>query len=158
MSVAIRKVTTALQREYKKAGGIRIDQAVRQAEANVDTLSEACLEAIDKAIQQVADMTADPARRPTDEELRRLHGLVNDMLGCCAPIDIPGLVDTLYAVGRLTGALIATDRWRDGLLTPAVNLLRLVRRGAVPPQDLKALIAGIDQCARRFGAPGGAVP
>lgn len=152
MSVIIRKVRTALQREYRKAGGIRVDEAIAQAGQNLETLSAQCAQRIDAAIAEIIDMTADPHRQPTAEELRTLHALVNEMLACCATIEIEGLVDTLYAFGRLVGALMATDTWLDGALTPAVNLLRLVRRGAISPEDLKALVAGVDQCAHRISA------
>ncbi len=150
MSVVIRKVKTALQTEYRKAGGIRVDEAIAQADQNLETLSAQCAERIDAAIAEIIVMTADPHRQPTAGELRTLHALLNEMLACCATIEIEGLVDTLYALGRLVGALMATDTWLDGALTPAVNLLRLVRRGAIAPEDVKALVAGIDQCAHRI--------
>lgn len=152
MSVVIRKVKTALQREYRKAGGILIQDAIAQASVNLQVLSADCIERIDAAIVTISDMTADPSRRPTAAELRQFHTLVNEMLACCATVEIEGLVDTLYSVGRLVGALMASDGWREDALTPAVNLLRLVRRGAVAPEDLRALIVGIDQCATRLRA------
>lgn len=147
MSVVIRKIRTALQREYRKAGGIQVQEAVDQARHNLTGLSEQCLSRIDVAIGVLTEMTADPGRRPTAVELRTMHQLVNEMLGCCAAVEIVGLADTLYAVGRLVGALMAEDVWLDGSLTPAVSLIRLVRRSAVTPADLQTLIAGIDQCA-----------
>lgn len=152
MSVIIRKVKTALQMEYQRAGGVRIEDAIAQASENLGGLSEQCVERIDTALASVMLVTADPHRQPTTEELVRLHALVNEMLACCATVEIEGFVDALYAVGRLIGALMAADLWLEGTLTPAVNLLRLVRRGAVPPGDLTALIAGVDQCARRITA------
>jgi hypothetical protein len=150
MSVVIRKVKTALQREYRKAGGVKIQDALDQAQENLAGLTDECLARIDWAMLQVGEMSREPDRRPSPEELRQLHALINEMLACCAPIDIPGFVDTLYAVGRLVGALMTSDLWLPGTLTPAVNLLRLVRRGTVPPDDLKALLTGIDQCATRI--------
>lgn len=152
MSVVIRKVKTALQMEYRKAGGIRIEDAVAQAGENLGGLAEQCVERIDAALGQVMALTADPHRQPTPEELRKLHGLVNEMLACCATVEIEGFVDVLYAVGRLLGALMVADVGLDGALTQAVNLLRLVRRGAVAAEDLKALISGVDQCAHRISA------
>lgn len=150
MSVIIRKVRTALNREYQKAGGIRIEEAIDQAETNLGELTDQCLAQIDSAIETIAGLTADPRRRPDAEELRRIHTLVNEMLGSCAAIDDPGLVEALYAVARLVAALIATESWLDGALTQGVNLLRLVRRGRVSPDDLAALIAGVDQCTDRI--------
>lgn len=147
MSVVIRKIRTALQREYRKAGGIQVQEAIDNAQHNLTGLAEQCLNRIDVAIGVLTEMTADPGRRPTPAELRTMHHLINEMLGCCAAVEIVGLADTLYAVGRLVGALMAEDVWLDGSLTPAVSLLRLVRRSAVAPADLRTLIAGIDQCA-----------
>lgn len=152
MSVTIRKVKTALQMEYRKAGGTRVEDAVAQASENLGALSEQGLDQIDAILGEVMAMTADPHRQPSPAELRRLHALVNDMLACCATVEIPGFVDALYAVARLLAALMATEVWLDGTLTPAVNLLRLVRRGAVGPDGLRALIEGVDQCARRVSA------
>lgn len=148
MSVIIRRVKTALQMEYRKAGGIRIEQAIAQAGENLGALSGPCAEHIDAALGVVMAITADPLRQPTTEELQRLHILINEMLACCATVEIKGFVDALYAVGRLVGALMAAEVWLDGALTPAVNLLRLVRRGAVGQDDLRALIEGVDQCSR----------
>ncbi|HWQ86601.1 hypothetical protein [Brevundimonas sp.] len=152
MSVVIRKIRTALQREYQRPGGIRIEEAIDQARHNLTGLAEQCLDRIDLAIAVLTEMTADPGRRPTPAELRTIHQLINEMLGCCATVDIEGLPDSLYAVGRLVGALMAADVWLEGSLTPAVSLVRLVRRNAVPPEDLRTLIAGIDQCAARISA------
>ena len=150
MSVVIRKIKTALQREYQKAGGVLIEDAIAQAEGNLEELAAECLERIDAALALVADLTVDPRQRPSAAELRMIHGLVNEMLACCATVHIDGLVDTLYGVGRLVGALMATDHWVEGALTPAVNLLRLVRRGAIAQEDLAALISGIDQCGSKI--------
>lgn len=152
MSAVIRKVRTALQSEYRKAGGIPIHQAVDQARQNLTGLADECLDRIDVAIGILTEMTAHPGRRPTVRELRTMHRLINEMLACCATIEIAGLPDTLYAVGRLVGSLMTDEVWLDGALTPAVSALRLVRRGAVAQADLKILIAGIDQCAIRVSA------
>lgn len=152
MSVVIRRIKTALQREYQKAGGVPVEDAIAQAGLNLDGLAAECLERIDAALALVAGMTVDPGRRPSVAELRMIHALVNEMLACCATVQIDGLVDTLYAVGRLVGALMATEAWLEGTLTPAVNLLRLVRRGAIAPEDLTALIVGIDQCGAKIRA------
>lgn len=152
MSVVIRKVKTALQREYRQAGGILVEEAIAQAGENLDGLAEECLERIDASMALIADLTADPRHRPDAAELRMIHALVNEMLACCATVQIDGLVETLYAVGRLVGALMSTEHWLEGALTPAVNLLRLVRRGAVPPDHLSALISGIDQCGSKIRA------
>lgn len=159
MSVIIRRVKTALQAEYRKAGGVRVDEAIAQASENLDSLSEACLERIDAALAVVVEMTSDPHRRPSPDELRKLHALINDMLACCASVRIEGLAETLYAVARLVGALLVTEAWIDGTLTPAVNLLRLARRGAISAGDIHAVIAGIDQCAQHLRPPAtGRVP
>ncbi|AQR62569.1 hypothetical protein BZG35_13620 [Brevundimonas sp. LM2] len=152
MSVVIRRIKTTLQREYRKAGGILIEDAIARADENLEGLAAECLERIDTCLELIADMTVDPGRRPSMTELRMIHALVNEMLACCATFQIDGLVETLYAVGRLVGALMATASWLEGALTPAVNLLRLVRRGAIAPQDLAALITGIDQCAAKISA------
>lgn len=152
MSVVIRKVRTALQAEYRKAGGIRIDAAIAQAAENLDSMSAQCLERIDAALAVMVEKTSDPDRQLDGAELRTLHALTNDMLACCAASHTDGLADTLYAVGGLLSALMVTEVWIDGALTPAVNLLRLVRRGAVSPDDVKVLVEGVDQCARRVRA------
>lgn len=152
MTVVIRKVKTALQLEYRKAGGVRIQDAVDRAHENLEQLTDQCLARIDMAIGVIADLTKAPDYQPSAAELRQLHTLINEMLACCATVEIPGFVDTLYAVGRLIGALMGTDARLTGTLTPAVNLLRLVRRGAVSPQDIRALIVGVDQCSTRIRA------
>lgn len=152
MTVVIRKIRTALQREYRRPGGIHIQEAIDQAEQNLTGLTEQCLIRIDGALSILTDMTAEPGRRPSPEELRTFHRLVNEMLACCATIDIVGFAETLYAVGRLVAAVMDSAVWLEGSLTPAVSVLRLVRRSATPPDDLQTLILGIDQCARRVAA------
>lgn len=152
MSVVIRRIKSALQREYLKPGGILITDAIAQASENLGGLSAQCLEGIDAALALMTDMTVDPGRRPSSAELLKIHALLNDMLTCCAVVQIDGLADTLNSVGRLVGALMATESWVEGTLTPAVDLLRLVRRGAVAPEDLSAMITGIDQCGAKIRA------
>lgn len=152
MSVVIRRVKTALQTEYRRAGGIRIHEAIERASENLSDLSEACNRRIDVALAQVIELTADPGQRLLRTDLLRLHGLVNDMLACCATVEIDGFVDALYAVARLVAALLSSDVWLDGALVPAANLLRLARRGAIPAADLRPLIAGVDRCADHVGA------
>ncbi len=149
MTAVVRKIRTALQRQYQKPGGIRVPDAVEQARQNLTTISGQCIEGIDLAIGVLAGMTADQRQRPTSAELRKMHQLINEMLACCAPVEIDGFAEALYAVARLVGALMTEESWLDGALTPAVNLLRLVRGGGVTRPDLQVLIAGIDQCASR---------
>lgn len=149
MTVIIRRVRTALQRQYRNAGGILISEAIAGAEGNLDLLSARCAEQIDCILDQVSDLTANPSRRPTAGELRQLHAAVNEMLSCCASVKIEGFTDALHAVGRLVGALLETDVWLDGTLTAAANLLRLVRRDAVAPENVAVMIRALDQCAVR---------
>ncbi|WP_396593967.1 hypothetical protein [Brevundimonas sp. R86498] len=150
MSVIIRKVRTVLHREYQKAGGIPVEEAIEQAQGNLVGLTSECQARIDEAIEVIAQMTSDPHQRPSRKDLLRAHALINNMLAACAVVEMHGLVDALYAAARLIASLIATDTWVDGALTPAVNLLRLTRRGAVSPEDLEQLILGIDQCGERI--------
>lgn len=150
MSVIIRKIRTVLHRVHQKPGGILVDEAIEQARGNLAGLTDECVSRIDEAIEVIAQMTVDPHRRPSQEELLRAHVLINQMLAACAVVEIPGLVDALYAAARLVATLISTDAWLDGALTPAVDLLRLVRHGAVGEDDLEVLIQGIDQCGERI--------
>lgn len=149
MTVIVRRVKTALQREYRKAGGILVSEAVAGAEGNLGELSAAGMEQIDLTLERVSALTANPSRRPTPEELRQIHAAINEMLSFCATVRIEGFAETLHAAARLVGALMEADVWLDGSLTPVANLLRLVRRGAVAPENVGVLILGLDQCAAR---------
>lgn len=154
MSVVIRRVPSALRREYRKAGGIRIADALANADENLAALAPDGLLRIDLAMTNIAGLIASPDRRLTSGDLRLAHTLVNEMLACCTMVEIPGFVDALYACGRLIAALLSAEhRPHDGL-SPGVNLLRLARRGSLGPEDLEALVQGVDQCATRFRTPG----
>lgn len=153
MTVVVRRVASALHREYRKAGGVRIADAVAYAEGNLGTLEEQCRVRIDEAMEGVAAIVSHPDRLLTTEDLSRAHGLVNEMLACCAAVEIDGFVEALYACGRLIGILLAIDTRPVEALSPGVDLLRLARRGAAP-EDLEALIAGIDHYVARIQALG----
>lgn len=149
MSVIVRKIKTALQREYRKAGGILVSEAVADAKGNLNELSVAGMEQIDLTLERVSALTANPTRRPTADELRQMHAAINEMLSFCATVKIEGFAETLHASARLVGALMETDVWLEGSLTPVANLLKLVRRGAVAPENVGVLILGLDDCAAR---------
>jgi len=146
-------VQSALHREYRKAGGVRIADAVAEAEGNLGTLSESCLVRIDEAMDGVAAIIGNTDRLLDSGDLRRAHGLVNEMLACCAAVEIEGFAEALYACGRLIGILLAIDAPPVEAFIPAVNMLRLARRGATP-SELEALITSFDDYASRIYAHG----
>lgn len=149
MTVIIRKIKTALQREYRKAGGILVSEAIAGANGNLNELSVAGMEQIDLTLERVSALTANPSRRPTADELRQIHAAINEMLSFCATVQIDGFAETLHASARLVGTLMEADVWLEGSLTPVANLLRLVRRGAVAPENVGVLILSLDECAAR---------
>lgn len=153
MTVIVRRVESALHREYRKAGGVRIADAVAEAKGNLGTLADSCIVRIDEAMDGVAAIVSDPDRLLETGDLRRAHGLVNEMLACCAAVEIAGFAEALYACGRLIGILLAIDARPVEALSPAVNMLRLARRGAAP-DDLEALISSVDEYASRIYANG----
>ena len=113
MTVIIRKIKTALQREYRKAGGILVSEAIAGAEGNLNELSVVGMEQIDLTLERVSALTANPTRRPTADELRQIHSAINEMLSFCATVQIDGFAETLHASARLVGALMleTNDEW-----------------------------------------------
>ncbi|QTC92213.1 hypothetical protein [Brevundimonas goettingensis] len=154
MSVVVRRVPSALRREYRKAGGMRIADALAQADENLGALAPNALVRIDRAVSRIAGLIASPKRPLTSDDLRLAHTLVNEMLACCTTVEIPGFVEALYACGRLIAALLSAEHRPHDALSPGVNLLRLARRGSLASQDLEALVEGVDQCATRFRTQG----
>lgn len=151
MTVIFRDVQTSLQRLMRKPGGMKGRQAVAAAEANLDTIREACLASLDAELAQVREFAVAAASRRLEQgELQALIGVAERALTVTTGLSIPLIGETLRMLCSLAEALMEAEHWPDGALEPAMNTLVLVRHGQIDQESGEVLLSELNRCLERY--------
>lgn len=150
-AVFIRFVETAFERKARAPGGVRVREALREANEKLMALGGLTLPLIDAGIETIDRLVgADPDQRPTAETLREVHAVADELMGYCGTVDMPGLNHALLRVCQLADAIGSSPDWVTGGFAPALRVLSLVRSGRLSPKERDILFAGLDKCVARF--------
>lgn len=140
--VKIIPTVNRLAKAISLPGGKRLGDAVDDASANLLTIKEPCLEALDATIGRIRDLAAEPA--PSAEALEEIYARANEALGLGGLFGLPDLSKAAYSLCELIDSRPAGQGVGRQALDVHVDSLRLLRFGdALPQAERDNMVSGL---------------
>ena len=150
------KFETRLSKEGFKAGGISVDDALKRADASLETLRGPCEAAIDAALVQIETRFGASAADRDTRGFEELHRLSANIIDAAIFARDSGVDKAARALCQLTGLCQARDAWDWLAVDLHVNALRLLRTAgsSLGRGEREAVVEGLKQVTRkRVGDP-----
>lgn len=123
-------------------GGKRLSDAVDDANANLLTIKEPCLEALDAAIARIRDLAA--TAKPDTAVLEEIYQRSNEVLGLGGMFRLPDLSKAAYSLCELIDSRPAGQGVGQAALAVHVDSLRMLRAGdAIPQAERDNMVSGL---------------
>jgi hypothetical protein len=140
-----------LAKMLREPGGKTVAEAVKDANAGLESLSVQCLDEVDAFIGRIE---ATFAALPADFDAEALHGLylaANGLIGLPGIVGLSELETAAYSLADLTDRMIAAGRFEREAVRVHVQALRLLRRpDALGVAGLGEVLAGLAQVRDKF--------
>lgn len=150
------KFETRLSKEGFKAGGISVDDALKRADASLETLRGPCETAIDDALAQIESRFGAAAAGRESGRFDDLHRLAANIIDASIFARESGIDKAARALCQLTGLCQARNAWDWVAVDLHINALRLLRAAgpSLGQRERGAMIEGLKQVTRkRVGDP-----
>jgi hypothetical protein len=123
-------------------GGKRLGDAVADANTNLLTIKEPCLEALDALLARIRDLAAAPA--PDAAALEEIYDRSNEALGLAGLFGLGDLSKAAYSLCELIDSRPAGQGVGREALEVHIDSLRLLRFGdAIPQAERDNMISGL---------------
>ena len=135
------------------ADGMPLAEALARADANLEMIRPPSVEHIDALL---AELGAKAADKPSPAEVERLYRVANELAGLGGVFGLGALGRAAYSLCELLDGLRVSG-WNAAAVTVHLEGLRLLRHedsGAVPPEAIAAVLAGLDKVVARISDPG----
>jgi len=131
-----------LSKMVREPGGVRMGQALEQAETNLDTIQEQCLEAMDAQIEEMEKLCAEGGRQPPEDTKNQLYDLGNDVLAVAGAFDLKELGQASFSLCELVDRLRSRGKWNQAAVEVHLSAFRLLRQPD-PETDRSSVILGL---------------
>lgn len=124
------------------SGGKRVGDAIADANANLLTIQEPCLEALDVILGRIRELAAAPV--PDPAALEEIYLRANEAVGLAGLFGLPDLGKAAYSLCELIDSRPAGQGVGRQALDVHVESLRILRLGdAVPAVERENMVAGL---------------
>lgn len=131
-----------LARVVSMPGGKRLIDAIADADANLLTIEEPCLEALDATLARIRLVASQDA--PDDDALEDIYQRANEALGLAGLFGLPDLGKAAYSLCELIDSRAEGKGCSPQALAVHVDSLRLLRAGdAIPAAERDKILAGL---------------
>jgi hypothetical protein len=145
------KVETRLAREASQPGGLSVHDALRRADAALQTLAAPCLAEIDAALAQIETQFGPEAARRADEPFSELHELATRIIDSSIFLKQVDLDKAARALCQLVSRCKAQGVWdwvAVDLHIKALGLLRTVG-GSIGQSEREAVLEGLKRLTEK---------
>ena len=133
--------------------GIPLAEALARAEAKLEEIRPPTVERIDQVLEELG-AKAPPS--PSASEINAIYRAANEIAGTAGVFGLPALGRAAYSLCELVDGLRTTGTWNAAAVTVHLEGLRLLRgedSGALPPEAIAAVLAGLDKVVFRVTDP-----
>ena len=140
-----------LAKLIRKPGGVRLNDAVRQAEENLKSVQDSCLEALDGYLAEIERLHAEGGAKPSDAAKASIYQLSNDIHGLAGVFGMGDLGHAAFSLCELVDRLRAADRWSAASVEVHLSALRLLRQ--IGGMDHGDILEGLHRVVARVPRP-----
>jgi hypothetical protein len=123
------KIPNRLRASLFKGGGKRIDEAVADADAGLETLVEACLAAVAGCIARIESDYGSKVEGRERNDMGDLYRLSAAIIDACAPIEPKALADAARSLCDVLDYAMEAGRWDWPAVDIHIDALRLLASG-----------------------------
>jgi hypothetical protein len=150
------KFETRLSKEASQPGGLTVEDALKRADASLETLRGPCEAAIDAALVQIESRFGVAVAARETERFEDLHRLAANIIDASIFARESGLDKAARTLCQLTGLCQARKAWDWIAVDLHINALRLLRAAgpSLGQSEREAVVEGLRQVTRkRVGDP-----
>lgn len=142
-------IENRLGKLIRKPGGVKVAEALRQAEENLAELAPEFLAAMDEALAELEGLLRARASAPAEAEVARAYRRTNDLVAMAAHAGYPELGQAAFSLCELIDELQTAGAWRPPSVEVHLDSLRALRQlrsgdaevAAAILEGLKAVVA-----------------
>ncbi|WGM38324.1 hypothetical protein [Caulobacter sp. NIBR1757] len=151
-AVEIRFPVNRLRQQLRTPGGKSMAEALKDAQAGLDTLAAKCLLIIDQALMEIAQAQLALPDPPTAESLRRLYEASNSLIGLGGATGLLDLDQAAYSFCDLLDLMIDRQRADTASIRVHIESMTLLRRPELlgSGADAQVILLGLKQVRDRF--------
>ncbi len=131
-----------LAKMVKEPGGIKLNDALDQAGKNLDSIHEACMEAMDAELEELDRLCAEGGRKPSDEIKKRIYDVGNDVIAVAGAFSLSELGQAAFSLCELVDRLRTRDKWNQAAVEVHLSAFRLLRQSE-PGADRSSVVLGL---------------
>jgi hypothetical protein len=136
-----------LAKLVRKPGGVKLNEAVLQAEENLKSVQDSCLEALDGYLAETERLHVEGGAKPSEEAKESIYQLANDIHGMAGVFGLGDLGDAAFSLCELVDRLRAAGRWNAASVEVHLSALRLLR---VPGEGHADMLEGLRRVVARI--------
>jgi hypothetical protein len=147
------RVPNRLAAVVRKPGGKTIAEAVAAAEANLETIRDDCVAAVDAILAAMTELSAVLKAVPTPENQSKLYDLADEMIGVAAIANLPAVGTAAFSVCELVDAFAERQAWNWDAVAVHLNGLKLLRAmgDQIDEAAREQVLDGLRAVVRRVG-------
>ncbi len=116
-----------LAKMIREPGGVKLNEAVRQADENLESVRDSCLEALDGYLAEIERLHSEGGASPSEEAKEQIYQLANDIHGVAGVFGLDDLGHAAFSLCELVDRLRAARRWTAASVEVHLAALRLLR-------------------------------
>lgn len=127
MTVTRRRFENRLSKLIKLPGGKTVQEAMDDAESNMESIRDKVLSAMDKKVLQLLDSAASVTADPNPEALTNCYNVANEIFALAGAFGKTQMGEAAYSLCELIDRSLEAGKWSDPAFQAHMNALRLMR-------------------------------
>ena len=127
MTVTRRRFENRLSKLIKLPGGKTVQEAMDDAESNMESIRDKVLSAMDKKVLQLLDGAASVTADPNPEALTNRYNVANEIFALAGAFGKEQMGEAAYSLCELIDRSREAGKWSDPAFQAHMNALRLMR-------------------------------
>ena len=147
-SVTMVPYENRLAKLVQQPGGLKITEALHQAEVNLESVRDECLQTVDEKLAEIERLHASAPKEPTDEVVEQIYRAANEIHGLAGVFGLGELGEAAFSLCEIVDRLRTAGRWNGASVEVHLFALRLLRH---PDEhsDRAAILDGLRQVTNR---------
>ncbi len=145
MTVTRRRFENRLSKLIKLPGGKTVQEAMDDAEANMESIRDKVLGAMDKKVLQLLDSAAAVTADPNPEALTNCYNVANEIFALAGAFGKVQMGEAAYSLCELIDRSREAGKWSAPAFQAHMNALRLMRHDDTEEgqEARKVVLAGL---------------
>ena len=131
-----------LAKMVREPGGIKLNDALAQADKNLESIQESCMDALDAELDTLERLCAEGGRQPPDEIKKRIYDTGNDVIAVAGAFSLCELGEAAFSLCELVDRLRTRGKWNQAAVEVHLSAFRLLRQSD-PGADRSSVVLGL---------------